>query len=396
MRLQPPDRPTTLVAMPAAHHLEWLMQLTSIPTAAGKEERVIAWIESWCASREDVTLTKDGAGNLVLERTGSAGGGAGPPLFITAHLDHPAFVVERIVSPSVLGLTFRGGVLGPYFKDAPIVLHTRDGRRVRARIIETTAREPLRECLAELDHADDAVEIGDIGVWSMPDAIIEGDLLHAPACDDLAAVAAALSAFDALRNRVGGGDVRLLFTRAEEVGFIGAIAASKSRTMPEGSRVLALENSRSYAESPIGGGPIVRVGDRVSTFSPALTAAVAKTAEALAKERESSGERAFLWQRKLMAGGACEASAFCAYGYEATCICLPLGNYHNMAALDAVQSGDEDARASARCAREYISISDYRSMIDLLVACAVSLADAEPLAARMEKLYAERRFVLDS
>ena len=37
-----------------------------------------------------------------------------------------------------------------------------------------------------------------------------------------------------------------------------------------------------------------------------------------------------------MPGGACEATAFSAYGYESTCLCLPLGNYHNMHDIDVV------------------------------------------------------------
>ena len=98
--------------------------------------------------------------------------------------------------------------------------------------------------------------------------------------------------------------------------------------MPRGSRVIALENSRSFPDSPIGGGPIVRVGDRLSIFTPWLTNACAKRAEELAgapaqptaSQTAASAAGKMRWQRKLMAGGACEASVFCAYGYDATCL----------------------------------------------------------------------------
>jgi endoglucanase len=228
--------------------------------------------------------------------------------------------------------------------------------------------------------------------------------MHALACDDLAATAAALAAMDVLlglhaTDPASVGDVRLLFTRAEEIGFVGAIAACRSGTMPMDARVIALENSRSFPESPIGGGPIVRVGDRLSVFSPALTEAVARRAEEIAggpasvtASQKLADAPAWKWQRKLMAGGACEASVFCASGREATCVCLPLGNYHNMADLAAVQAGTNSARP--RVAREFISIADYEGLVDLLVACGRRLPASAPLRERFERLWAERSFVL--
>jgi endoglucanase len=168
--------------------------------------------------------------------------------------------------------------------------------------------------------------------------------------------------------------------------------------MPQDARVIALENSRSFDDSPIGGGPIVRVGDRMSIFSPGLTAAIAKLAEELsggpavplASQRQA--DRPWKWQRKLMAGGACEATVFCSYGYDATCLCLPLGNYHNMADLSAVQARRHAARP--RVGPEFISISDFDGLVDLLVACGRGLPAADTIRDRIDTLWAERSFVL--
>lgn len=408
--------------------IDWLLALTGTPTAAGREHRVVRWVTQWAAERPDLSLWKDAAGNLVIERRHAPDPAAAPPVFITAHLDHPAFVVERLIGPGTALLCFRGGVLDPYFKGTRVQLFPRwgtepDAAPILGTLIEKTSRDPFHECLVELDEGHDAGALapGDVGRWALPAPSIENGLIHTDACDDLAALAAALATMERLRPRADAAHVRLLLTRAEEIGFIGAIAACKLRTMPEGSRVIALENSRSFAESPIGAGPIVRVGDRISTFSPALTAAIAKLAEALAVERpapsgapastgsistpapSAAGPRTgtspgalapFRWQRKLMPGGACEASAYQAYGYESTCICLPLGNYHNMADLDRVGAGDPAAIASAKVAREFVSIADYKGMIDLLEACGTRLAAAEPLVDRLEKLYAGKAFVL--
>ncbi len=392
--------PTPLDPAARARHEHWLLEITSLPTAAGREDRVISWTERWTAQRPDLRLSRDPSGNLVIERSDAPAPTSTPPLFITAHLDHPAFVVENIIDERTIDAGFRGGVLTPYFTNASVTLFasSRHDDPVIARVVSTTAQEPYRRCVLELTAgatiASSGLIVGDIGRWDLPVAHITENRAHTHACDDLAALAAALAAFDELRTVPGAAHVRLLFTRAEEIGFVGAIAACKHGTIPPNARVLALENSRSFPhDSPIHAGPIVRVGDRISTFSPLLTAAVAKCAESLAKSRAGSGTP-FRWQRKLMPGGACEASAFQAYGYDATCICLPLGNYHNMADLERVQAGDKDAVESARAAHEFVGIDDFHGLIELLIACGIDLAAAEPPTAMMEKLFAERAFVL--
>jgi endoglucanase len=385
----------------AAHH-RWLLELTQIPTAAGRESRVVAWIRQWASERPGVNLTEDAAGNLHLRMRRAKARTRGGPIYFTAHLDHPAFVVERIVGPGTLQLVFRGGVMDDYFKDAGVVVHDAGGGRHKATLAgKADGVGPFPSYLAEMqgEAESDQVTIGDVATWDLPDAEIRDGLLHTNACDDLAAAAAALAAFDVLLHERGAGpDVRLLFTRAEEIGFVGAIAACRAGTMPRNARVIALENSRSFDDSPIGGGPIVRVGDRMSIFSPGLTGAIAKMAEqisggpAIPIASQKQAERPWKWQRKLMAGGACEATVFCAMGYDATCLCLPLGNYHNMADLAAVQAGANTS--PARPGREFISIADFDGLVDLLVACGRGLPAADSVRQRIDKLWAERQFVL--
>ena len=378
--------------------VRWLMQVTALPTASGNERHVIDWISAWTAARPDLRQYRDHAGNLILERTTPPDQSSRRPLYITAHLDHPAFVIERVVGERVLEASFRGGVNEPYFANARLRVFSVDATQRLGTIVKHERGEPFPTCTLHLDEPCTTIRTGDIARWDLPDPAIDGDLIHTHACDDLSAVAAALAALERLRSRPDAAHVRLLFTRAEEIGFIGAIAACKLGTIDTNARVIALENSRSFAESPIGAGPIVRVGDRISVFHPGLTAAVGKVAEKLAEarpDRAGASPRPFKWQRKLMPGGACEASAYQCYGYESTCVCLPLGNYHNMADLDRVGAGDPEAVRSARVAREFISVADYKGMIDLLVACGTRLAAAEPLVDRLEKLYADKAFVLE-
>jgi endoglucanase len=397
-------------------HVDWLMGLTQIPTAAGKEHRVIAWIDRWISSRSEIEKRVDPHGNIELSLKGSAK--SEHPVYFTAHLDHPAFVVEQVVSANELILSFRGGVMSDYFPDAPIRVYTDDDRYATATISEEhdpdgtewseTEERPFKMYRASSDEAHGA-SVGDVGTWVLPDAqIIDdefGGIIHTNACDDLAAVAAALCAFDEIRLAQGKGakknDVRVLFTLAEEIGFVGAIGASRDGFMPKGSRIIALENSRAFPDSPIHGGPIVRVGDRISVFSPELTGAVAKVAERIAggpatpkASQKMSEMPAWKWQRKLMAGGACEASVFCAYGYTATCVCLPLGNYHNMANLGAVQDGSFEG--TPRVGREHVGIDDFHGMVDLLIGCGTDLPQNPSFMERVEKLWEGRKFVIGS
>ncbi len=400
-------------------HLDLALQVTQIPTAAGREMRVIQWLRRWISARPELTLTTDEAGNMVVAirnaPAGSNGGAGGSPVFFTAHLDHPAFVVERMIAPTTLELSFRGGVMDDYFKDGRVRLWPRTAdTESLATPIEGTLIGPSVESggynkhwLCELDSAHDDITLGDVATWAVAPGAIEDGLIKTLVCDDLVALAAALCAFDVLlRKHLAGEkieDVRLLFTRAEEVGFIGAIAACRLGTIPTGARIIALENSRAFADSPIGGGPIVRVGDRLSVFSPTLSAAVALRAEQIAgapatptaQQKADAGSQSgpkWRWQRKLMAGGACEATVFFAYGHEATCVCLPLGNYHNMADLDAVQAGTNTT--PPKVDREFVSVADFHGLVDLLIACGEKLPQAPSTMERIEKLWHERQGVL--
>jgi endoglucanase len=248
-----------------------------------------------------------------------------------------------------------------------------------------TKTSPDKRATIRLDRKAEA-RLGDILTWRLPAAKVQGDRLKAPVCDDLAGVAAALHAFDRWRKTGRRKNnqptpMRVLLTRCEEIGFIGAMAAVKSGLVPKQARVVLLENSKSFAESPIGGGPIVRVGDRTSTFDPALTYRITQLAERLAQR-----DATFQYQRRLMPGGTCEATAYHNLGLAATCLCLPLGHYHNQ------------NETTGRVDRETISRRDYHGLVQLLVELGRSLdaATAGPtLSERLEQLYENRRHLIE-
>jgi len=364
---------------------KFLLEITSLPTAAGREDRVIERIEKWVAERKArLVLSRDRFGNLTIARHDflqacAAGAKTGvKPVMITAHLDHPAFVVTSVHAKGKsveLALEFRGGVNDPYFKGAALEVFDKDTKKsFDAKIMSLDAKtdpatKPFKTVVAKLAKPAAAKHIaaGSIARWKFPKAEVKKGLAHTHACDDLAALAAALVAFDAISRDEKCAHVALLFTRSEEIGFIGAIGAARNGTVPAGARLVCLENSRSFPhDSPIGAGPIVRVGDRLSVFTPELTNRIGDIAAAHAKDNAK-----FKFQRKLMPGGACEATAFASFGIASTCVCLPLGNYHNMRDIDGVAA----KRTKARVAREFISTDDFHGLVELLEVVARRLDD---------------------
>ena len=392
---------------------KYLLELTGLPTATGCEQQVAAWVERWARRRRSVVLSRDRFGNLLLKRAGAR---SRRPIYFTAHMDHPAFVVLAQTGPRTLLAEFRGGVEDRYFLGSRIRLRLgeQDSRPGRVLRLESpkkpSTRNPGADKRAWIELTKPTIaEPGDILTWDLPAPRITRGRLRAPVCDDLAGVAAAIGAFEQLNKaqpKQGPPDVRVLLTRAEEVGFIGAIGACKSGIIPKAARLVALETSRSFADSPIGAGPIVRVGDRTSSFDPGLTYRVGQLAEHI--HRQDPG---FHWQRKLMPGGTCEATAYQALGFTATCLCLPLGNYHNMNAGAEGTSGKTSGKRAgktnagksggssggARIDSEIISLADYHGLVRLLIEVGRSLDRrriSPALKGRLDRLFAHRRGLL--
>jgi endoglucanase len=89
------------------------------------------------------------------------------------------------------------------------------------------------------------------------------------------------------------------------------------------------------------GGPVLRVGDRMTCFDPEMDLWLADTASRLVKLNPR-----FAFQRALMTGGACEASLFQLHGRRVGALAMPLGNYHNMTARGGIGA-------------EFVSIGDF-------------------------------------
>src|SRR5262249_16719244 len=141
-----------------------------------------------------------------------------------------------------------------------------------------------------------------------------------------------------------------LISRAEEVGFHGALALAAAGEIPPKSLVISLETSRELPGVGMGEGVILRVGDRTSIFDSEAMRFLREVAEDLTRSK-----RGFKYQRALMSGGTCEATAYQYLGYQTGGVCVALGNYHNCGEQNHISA-------------EYVSIADVCGMTDLLVA----------------------------
>ncbi len=354
-------------------------ELLRLPTVPLVEDLPAAFVVAFAEARPSLAAERDAAGNVVVRYQG-AGADADRPLVLVAHLDHPGFAVEE-VTDDLAALSFRGGLgLASAVAGAPVDFFL-PGRAdpVGRGELEAAGGDGDRLATARARVLDGEAVAGGFPMWGFPGFAVNDGRIVGRGCDDLLGAAVVLSTLDELaRRRPEGVAVWGLFTRAEEIGFLGALEAIRLGTVPPAADVLSLECSKALADAPQGGGAIVRVGDRASIFFPALPEALAGAARQVARDDPS-----FRWQRKLMDGGTCEATAFCAAGYRASGLALPLGNYHN--ALD-------DALGGPGVGPEHVVVDDYLAGVRLLVelACSPSLLEAPPgpppwLAERTER-----------
>jgi len=287
------------------------------------------------ASDAGLPTRDDGAGNLVV--------GHGAELVMVAHLDHPGFAIEAVDGTTV-ELSFRGGVrAGVADAGTPVVLHrSGDAEAVGTAVLRTLDEAGGRLRAARADVVEGEAPTGGFAVWDVAGFDVVEGRIFARACDDLLGVAAGLVAL----MSAGHGRASLLCTRAEEVGWFGALEAVRLGTIPEGATVVSLECSPMLAHAPQGGGVIIRVGDRRSIFDPGLTSVLWDRAQAL-------GSHA---QRRLMDGGSCEATVFCARGFRSSGLALALAGYHNQP--------DDLAGSGPVC--ESVLLSDLESEVSLL------------------------------
>jgi putative aminopeptidase FrvX len=292
--------------------------LLRCPTAPTFERAVADEICRQLGGNSGIRVESDQFGNLIASRTGA---GQAQYAFV-AHMDHPGWRLQPRKE-------FLGGVR------------------------------------PELQDKGTIRSFGEFGMWDLPEFVVKEDRLFSRACDDLIGCSAIIGMFVSLEQSRSHASAYGIFTRAEEAGFIGAIELAKSGRLDRELTLISLETSAERPPARMGGGPIIRVGDRASIFDSDVTAFLVETAQS----------RELPYQRCLMDGGTCEATAFQLFGYRCAALTIALGNYHNCT---------PDARIDA----EYIDLRDLEGLIALCTAIVTetrSVADTrEALRKKLE------------
>lgn len=355
--------------------------------------------------RAPVPFFVDAAGNIVVGaasqrdylarlRTPSSR----PLRLFVAHMDHPGFHGQRWVAEDRLAVRWYGGSPVRHLRGARVRIATDAGIEGTGRIVYAEVSPHGRSIARAEIRVDPGFARGRrrpgartlFGGFDFGPPVREArGRIFCPAADDLVGVFAILeTARDLAGGRSGGSDGFLgLLTRGEEVGFVGAIAHLELGLIQQRRRPLvgvSLEASRTLEGAAIGRGPVLRLGDRRTVFDPdGLRVLEAAAAAALPGAH----------QRRIMDGGACEATALTAWGVPAIGISVPLGNYHNQGF-----EGGWGCRAPHGPAPEFVDRSDVDGLLRLCRALARNDLPwddpwASNRAAMLKNLVAHRRLL---
>ena len=373
------------------------------PAAPFHEAGVRAAVEQICAEH-GLEFRRDRFGNVLVELKTAR---RARPLVLAAHMDHPGFEIVRELAPGRWLARFNGGVPSRYFRQGvpvrllpgatpakilrrvgdatPKQFELRAARRAGrnlpppqggepgsgAGVSPVSAGVPPAWAFAGETPAVTAGTAAPLGpsstfaVWELEDFAVRGGLIHGRSCDDLVGVASVLATLLDLKRLGRKVHVIGVISRAEEVGFMGALTVAGAGLLPRGSLVISLETSKELPSVAMGGGVIIRVGDRSSIFDSKATRFLTEVADDLQRE-----DRRFAFQRALMSGGTCEATAYQEFGLTTAGVCIALGNYHNCAPRGRLEA-------------EFVSLADACGMVRLLARAAERMTQFDTLVGRL-------------
>ena len=359
-----------------------LRRLLRQPTAPFREQAVRdAVVARLTAS--GVPWFEDVYGNLVVGHADLAGWRRRleqprrePVRLFIAHMDHPGFHGTRWLSKDRLEVRWHGGSPTRHLRGAGVWLAMAGrecgaGSMLSAKVASHghgVERAVIRVQELEADRRPAAHRLYGgfrfrATVWR------RGTRLYARVLDDLVGVHAVVETACTLwsQRHPGRRWFAGLLTRAEEVGFVGAVAHFQRMraSLRKGNIVcISLEASRTLPGAEVGQGVVIRLGDRRTLFDTRATR-ILELVAAECLDRPA--------QRRVMDGGSCEATAAAAWGLPVIGLTLPLGNYHNQC-LD----GGEGCDRQGGVAPEYIDmrdLADYRRLCVGLMASGLPWSD---------------------
>jgi endoglucanase len=357
-----PPAPRSRFALPKEHHgvlddgqraraLDFVRALLEAPTAPYFEDLTLAVVRRFAAERPGLAIAEDEHKNVVITWPGAKPKARQAALAFSAHLDHPGFHYAGLRG-GVHTARFHGGVPARNMPGAGLRFFAPTGTACATAVVASAESHGEKGLIATLGGVRGKLARGSFGVFDLTDGVLRGARLSARVCDDLMGAAAILALLDECVRAQVAQRVVGIFTRAEETGFVGCIGLLESRLIAPDTLVVGLECSPRRTTAVVGRGPVIRVGDRLSVFDPAVTAALEEAAR-----RVAARSPGLLRQRALMDGGSCESTAYNAWGLRAGAMCLALGNYHNCGPRQTI-------------APEFVDWDDFEGLVAIMLECA--------------------------
>jgi len=393
-----------------------LETLLSTPTAPFREDQIQALVEDTLLEA-GVPFFEDPYGNIVIGAKSKveylkalSKKSTEPARLIIAHMDHPGFHGLEWLSPTELKIEWHGGSPVKHVEGAKVWLSV-DGAHGYADsgllqdVVIAKLGKAIETATVRFDESSLYAHFA-----GKPKSIYGGFQFRAPyfeengcyytkAADDLVGCFAILTVMRELYGKSTGNakprsrknDAKLnqkvgptfgLLTRAEEVGFIGAIEHFELGWYQKTKReviAVSLETSRTLPGADIGKGPVVRLGDRKTVFHPHYLQVLSELAQKHLPNTPAKGAEPAITrhQRRIMDGGSCEATAATVYGLPAIGLSVPLGNYHNQGFQGGPDCAGEDGPAP-----EFVHKDDVVGLLKLVRALAApKLPWSDPWAA---------------
>jgi len=368
--------------MLTAKRLSLLKNILRQPAAPFREQHVARCVVAHL-TKANVPHFFDPVGNLVvgvataaayrrlLNRRVTDANKNEPVRIFIAHMDHPGFHGVKWLTPNRLAVKWHGGSPLKHLAGARLWLADDDVEITNPTVQARLLKPKLLKAGWAIDTAEVQFQVSGgiplaeryagrrakklFGSFAFRSHCwISGKRLYTRAADDLVGVFAIVSMAIDLHRRSPDAPFIGLLTRAEEVGFVGAVQHLELGWLEAAKRPLlcvSLEASRTLPGAHIGKGPVVRLGDRRTPFESSALQVLSQIAEKVLPG---------MHQRRLMDGGACEATAATAWGLPTVGITLPLGNYHNQGF-----EGGMDCLQTEGPAPEFVHLDDINGELKL-------------------------------
>ena len=304
-------------------------RLFNQPTAPFRESFVLDEIKA-ILSENKIPFFEDSVGQIIAGVSSAQKLKSKTHVAFFAHTDHPGFIIDSKINPTRYKATWYGGAPFDKMEGKLIRIFSTDSssqffKGTIRNFVAGNHREGIEfEVETTKELSDKLLKSKSyFGAFNFEGFKYRNGYVHTKCADDLAGCVMALGALIDTRNHKV--PVIAVFTRAEEVGFVGCLHMIKSKVIPLNTMVVSLEASRTLPGALLGEGPVIRLGDASTLFDSNFSLFIQKQAQEL-KKNDSS----FKFQKRIMDGGSCEATALSQFGYKTMGLAVPLKNYHNM------------------------------------------------------------------